>query len=77
MRNEAITAIKEGDVLSYHYDTGTFGYTTAYVRVLKVCPRKLRVRFETGAVALKYPDYFDRIVPPATVAELQAEGVRI
>jgi hypothetical protein len=69
--------LKEGDVLSYHYDTGAFGYTTCYVRVLKVCPKKIRVRFEHGAVALKYPDYFTGLVSAEQVAVLQAEGVRI
>jgi hypothetical protein len=62
--------IREGDVLKYWHDAGCMGATLGYVRVLKVCPVKLKVRGERGEIGYKSPHWFSGKVNPDTVAEL-------
>lgn len=62
--------IREGDVLKYWHDTGAFGATLAYARVLKVCPVKLKVKGERGEIGYKSPHWFVGKVSPETAVEL-------
>jgi hypothetical protein len=65
--------VSQGDVVTHWFDTGAFGYAEVFSRVLKVGKRKLRVRTESGSEGWKYPEYFNRIVPPAEVPELKIQ----
>jgi hypothetical protein len=66
-----------GDVLSYWHDTGAFGAQLCYARDVKVGAKKVRVRGERGEESWKYPQLFNKKVPPKTVAELRAADVNI
>lgn len=77
VKQDCLKHISEGNVLSYLYDTGAMGYTTAFVRVIKIGKRKIKVRFENGNERWKYPDYFTRIVSDKDVQELLDDGVNI
>jgi N-acetylneuraminic acid mutarotase len=50
--------IVAGDVLKYWHDTGSFGATVCYARVLKVCPTMLKVRGERGEIGYKRRSWF-------------------
>lgn len=50
--------LSPGDVLAYWYDTGSFGASTCYARVLKVGKKMIRVRSEFGDEVWRYPWYF-------------------
>jgi hypothetical protein len=76
MKND-LSQVKAGDVLCYMYDTGAFGYTAAFVKVLKVGKKKVKVAFEKRhgehAVRWRYLSYFTQKLSPAEAAEVLAE----
>lgn len=69
--------VKEGDIVQYWFDTGCMGVKPCYATVLKVCPKKLKVRGERGEVGYKRPEFFDKIITEKFAAELRADGVNI
>jgi hypothetical protein len=76
MKND-LTQIKPGDVLSYMYDTGAFGYQSCFVKVLKVGKKKVQVRFcdvTDQPVSWKYLSYFSAKISEKEIAEIRAEG---
>jgi len=69
---------KVNDVLSYWYDTGCFGHSLYYVRVIKIGNKKIKVRHENGGEKWYYRNNFNNeIVNEKTVTELQNDGVNI
>lgn len=81
MKND-LSQVKAGDVLTYMYDTGAFGYDAAFVKVLKVGKKKVKVAFEKRdgehPVRWRYLSYFTQKLSPEKAAEVlaaQFEGV--
>jgi hypothetical protein len=66
-----ISAIRIGDVLQHWFDTGAFGLSPVYSRVLKVGKKKVLVRCETGQQKWLYPGYFCKQLSSAETAEAQ------
>lgn len=62
-----------GDLLLYWHDTGAFGVSPIYVKVLRRGKVKLYVRDEFGNQRWKYPHFFDRILSIIEVDELRQE----
>lgn len=62
--NITLSDVREGDTVAYWFDEGgggrgmLGGVKLVYCTVLKVCPKRLRVRNEFGNEALKSPDFF-------------------
>lgn len=69
----ALPQVKAGTVVSHWFDTGAFGVREVFSKVLKVGAKKLRVRTENGDEAWKYPEFFNRIVPPEELPDLNIE----
>ena len=65
-----LSKVCEGDVVTHWFDTGAFGFSEVYSRVLKVGKKKLKVRTESGDEGWKYPEFFNRIVPFEELPEL-------
>mgnify|MGYP003474215399 FL=1 len=70
------SSVKAGDVLKYWHDDGRHG-VICYARVLKVCPRKLKVRGERGEIGYKNPGWFTGRLSEREVYELNEQGVSI
>ena len=73
-----LISLKPGDVLDFWYDTGAFGYSIHYARVVKVGAKQVRVRYEgSDREVWRSPHRFNSNVLDQTVADLRADGVTI